>query len=217
MPRTSSSEYPVLRSYWGLTQSMRPSPSVITTDTGLLSSAVPSTRKRSSALATRARLRSKSSSNRPSRQNSTKATAPMRARCDEVIKALMSSSATSCHSPVGSCQSMARRSTAWGTPLICTSPASAANGSADATPLSKWRPNWRVARMASMRACVSGGATANCHSGRVAAKATPCGDSNTMGRPARLSSRSTGSKPTLNITTPMMLLEGVSLSYSGAA
>ena len=68
-----------------------------------------------------------------------------------------------------------------------------------------------------MRACVSGGATANCHSGRVAANATPCGDSNTMGRPARLSSRSTGSKPTLNITTPMMLLEGVSLSYSGAA
>ena len=66
--------------------------------------------------------------------------------------------------------------------------------------------------MASIRACVSGGATANCHSGRVDANTAPCGDSSTVGKPERLSTRSTGSNPTLNITTPMMGLEGVSLS-----
>ena len=68
-----------------------------------------------------------------------------------------------------------------------------------------------------MRACVSGGATAYCHSGCVEANATPWGDSSTAGRPAPRSNASTPPKPALNITTPMMVLTGVSLSYSGAA
>lgn len=68
-----------------------------------------------------------------------------------------------------------------------------------------------------MRAWVSGGATANCHSGRVEENTAPWGESSTVGNPDRLSSRSTGSKPCLNITTPMMEPVGVSPSYSGAA
>ena len=68
-----------------------------------------------------------------------------------------------------------------------------------------------------MRACVSGGATANSHSGRVDANTTPCGDNSTVGNWVLLSTSSNNSNPTLNITTPMMELEGVSFSYSGAA
>ena len=68
-----------------------------------------------------------------------------------------------------------------------------------------------------MRACVSGGATANSHSGRVEENVTPWGDSSTVGMPVRRSTSSNSSKPTLNMTTPTMPLDGVSLSYSGAA
>ncbi|MNV53258.1 hypothetical protein D3C71_1453970 [compost metagenome] len=184
----------------------------MTTDTGLLSSAAPSTRKRSMAAATRARLRSRSSNNKPSSATSTNAAAPTCARCAAVISALTSSNATSCQGPPGSFQLMLRCSTAYTTPLSTTSPASGAKGKAEATPLSKCCPNWPDARMASMRACVSGGATANCHSGRVDANTAPCGDSSTMGRPERLRRRSTVSKPALNITTPMIELDGVSFS-----
>ncbi|MNV80471.1 hypothetical protein D3C71_1740780 [compost metagenome] len=90
--------------------------------------------------------------------------------------------------------------------------ASGANGNAEATPFSKWLPNCRDARMPSMRAWVSGGATANSQSGRVDENATPWGDSSTVVRPERLSNPSKDSTPTRNITTPMMALDGVSLS-----
>ena len=63
-----------------------------------------------------------------------------------------------------------------------------------------------------MRACVSGGAMANSHSGRADAKATPWGDNSSMGRPALASCASTDANPTLIITAPMMALLGVSLS-----
>ena len=68
-----------------------------------------------------------------------------------------------------------------------------------------------------MRAWVRGGATANSHSGRVDENATPWGDSSNAGMPMRASRLSNDSKPTLNITTPMMAPEGESISYNGAA